>query len=95
MSVLIKPIVTEKGTAQNEKGKYGFIVSRDANKIDVKREVEKTYGVSVTSVNTIVSIGKPKTRYTRQRVVSGRTQSYKKAIVTVKEGEFIDFYTGI
>ncbi len=95
MSILIKPLVTEKVSALNESGKYGFIVDRKANKVEIKRAVEKAYGVSVASVNTMQYGGRDKTRYTKSRIISGRTPGYKKAIVTVAEGEVIDFYGGI
>lgn len=95
MSVLIKPLVTEKVSALNEKGTYGFIVAKTANKVEIKKAVEKTYGVSVESVNTMRYGGKNKSRYTKTGVVSGRTPSYKKAMITVAEGEVIDFYSGI
>ncbi len=95
MSVLIKPVVTEKVSALNEKGKYGFIVNRKANKVEIKKAVEKMYGVTVEDVNTMNYLGKLKTRYTKSRVISGRSTSYKKAIVTVAEGDVIDFYSEI
>lgn len=95
MSVLIKPVVTEKVSALNEHGKYGFIVDRKANKVEIKKAVEKMYGVTVEEVNTMVYLGKKKTRYTKSRVISGRTPSFKKAIVTVAEGDVIDFYSEI
>lgn len=95
MSALIKPLVTEKVSAMNEKGKYGFIVSRKANKVEIKKEVEKMYGVTVEDVNTMNYLGKAKTRYTKQNILKGRRPSFKKAIVTVAEGEVIDFYSGI
>ena len=95
MSVLIKPVVTEKVSALNEQGKYGFIVNRKANKVEIKKAVEKMYGVTVESVNTQNYLGKSKTRYTKSRIISGRGPSYKKAIVTVKEGDVIDFYSEI
>lgn len=95
MSILKKPLVTEKMSAQNEAGKYGFIVDKGANKVEIKKAVEKTYGVTVESVNTMVYAGKSKTKYTKSRVVSGRTASYKKAIVQVAEGEIIDFYGAV
>ena len=95
MSVLKKPLITEKVSTQNESGKYGFIVDVNANKVEIKKEVEKMYGVNVESVNTMKYQGKQKSRYTKTRVVSGRTSGYKKAIVTVAEGEVIDFYSGI
>ncbi len=95
MSVLIKPLVTEKVSALNEKGKYGFVVAKTANKVEIKKAVEKTYGVSVQTVNTMRYAGKTKSRYTKTGVVSGRKPSYKKAVVTVADGEVIDFYSGI
>jgi len=95
MSVLKKPLVTEKVSELNEKGKYGFIVDKNANKLDIKREVERIYGVTVETVRTMRYLGKPKSRYTKSQVISGRTSSYKKAIVSVAEGEVIDFYSGI
>lgn len=95
MSVLKKPLITEKVSTLNESGKYGFIVDRNANKIEIKKEVEKMYGVTVESVNTMRYQGKRKSRYTKSKVVSGRTAGYKKAIVTVADGEVIDFYSGI
>ena len=95
MSVLKKPLITEKASAQNESGKYGFIVDKNANKVQIKNEVEKMYGVTVESVNTMIYQGKAKSRYTKSKVISGRTAGYKKAVVTVKDGEVIDFYSGI
>jgi len=95
MSVLKKPLVTEKVSALNEKGKYGFIVDMDANKIEIKNAVEKQYGVNVEQVNTMVVMGKKKTRYTKAGVLSGRKPSYKKAIVTLVAGEVIDFYSNV
>ena len=83
MSILKKPLVTEKVSALNEKGKYGFIVDTDANKVEIKKAVEKQYGVNVESVNTMVVMGKKKTRYTKAGVLAGRKPSYKKAIVTL------------
>ena len=95
MSVLIKPLVTEKVSALNEEGRYGFVVANDANKIQIKNAVETTYGVTVEDVNTMRYQGKAKSRYTKSGVISGRTKSYKKAIVKVADGEVIDFYSGI
>ena len=95
MSILNKPLITEKASALNESGKYGFIVDQNANKVQIKNEVEKMYGVTVESVNTMKYQGKLKSRYTKSKVISGRTAGYKKAIVTVKDGEVIDFYSGI
>ena len=95
MSVLKKPLVTEKVSALNEKGVYGFVVDLDANKVEIKKAIEKTYGVNVESVKTMRYLGKKKSRYTKSKVVSGRKPSFKKALVTVAEGEVIDFYSGI
>lgn len=95
MGILIKPLITEKVSKLNEQSMFGFIVNKDANKIEIKKEVEKVYGVTVLSVNTMVTAGKQKTRYTKSGVMSGKSKSFKKAIVTLKEGEIIDFYSGI
>jgi len=93
--ILKKPLVTEKVAALNEKGTYGFVVRKDANKVEIKAAVEKTYGVNVDSVKTMIVGGKSKTRYTSDQIISGKTPSYKKAIITLKAGEIIDFYSGI
>ncbi|HNP07349.1 MAG TPA: 50S ribosomal protein L23 [Cyclobacteriaceae bacterium] len=95
MSILKKPLVTEKVSALNEKGKYGFLVDSDANKVEIKKAVEKMYGVNVEKVNTMNVMGKYKSRYTKAGVLSGRMPSYKKAIITVAEGEIIDFYSNV
>ena len=95
MSVLKKPLVTEKMSALNEQGKYGFIVDNNANKVEIKKEVEKIYGVNVANVNTIRYQGKMKSRYTKSKVVTGRSPAFKKAIITLAEGEVIDFYSGV
>ena len=95
MGILIKPLVTERISDLNEKGQYGFIVDNQANKVEIKKAVEKMYGVNVESVNTLRYPGKKKTRYTKKQIISGRTPSFKKAIITVAEGEVIDFYSGI
>ena len=95
MAVLIKPILTEKATSSNEYGKFSFIVNKKANKVQVKKAVEKTYNVNVTSVNTINVLGKSISKFTKTGIVTGRKPSYKKAIVQLKDGEFIDFYSQI
>ena len=97
MRVLIKPLVTEKMTNITEKmsTRFGFIVSPDANKMDIKKAVESQYNVSVVKVNTMNYAGKNKSRYTKTGILKGRTVAYKKAIVTLKEGETIDFYSNI
>ena len=95
MSILKKPLVTEKVSELNEVGKYGFIVDKKANKVEIKKAIEKTYGVTVERVNTMVYPGKSKTKYTKSKIISGRTPSFKKAIVQVAEGDIIDFYGGV
>lgn len=96
MEILIKPIVTEKMTnLGTDLNRYGFVVHKNANKIQIKQAVEKMYGVSVEAVNTIRYGGKAKSRFTKSGVVTGKTKSYKKAIVTLAEGEMIDFYSNI
>ena len=96
METLIKPVITEKMTAQGEKmNRFGFIVNPDANKIDIKKAVEKTYNVNVVNVWTQNYIGKVKTRNTKRGPVSGVTNRHKKAVVSLKEGETIDFYSNI
>jgi large subunit ribosomal protein L23 len=79
----------------NEKGKYGFIVDAEANKVEIKKAVEKQYGVNVEKVNTLNVMGKQKTRYTKTGILSGRKPAYKKAIVTLAQGEVIDFYSNV
>ena len=95
MSILKRPLVTEKISALNEKGKYGFIVDVAANKLEIKQAVEKMYGVTVEKVNTISVMGKHKVRYTKAGVLAGRKPNYKKAIVKLKQGEVIDFYSNV
>ena len=96
MGILIKPIVTEKMTAQGDKlNRYGFIVDRNANKVEIKQAVEQTYNVSVLSVNTANYHGKAKSRYTKAGLLTGRTNHYKKAYVTLAGEDKIDFYANI
>ncbi|MBA7533434.1 50S ribosomal protein L23 [subsurface metagenome] len=96
MDILLKPIVTEKMTAQGEEmNRFGFVVSKKANKIQIKQAVEEMYGVNVVSVNTMIYAGKSKSRYTRTGIIKGRSKSFKKAIVTLAEGDTIDFYSNI
>jgi len=96
MDILIKPIITEKMTAQAEKlNRYGFVVAKEANKLEIKAAVEKMYSVKVDSVNTQQYVGKVKTRNTTRGVAVGRVNRNKKAIVTLKKGEVIDFYASI
>lgn len=94
--VLIKPILTEKANAQQEKlRRYAFRVDRRANKLEIKKAVEEFYGVNVVDVNTAVVPGKNKTRYTKAGFIQGMKPAYKKALVTVAEGETIDLYSNI
>jgi large subunit ribosomal protein L23 len=96
MSVLKQPLITEKMTKISEKlGQYGFIVDVRANKVEIKKAVEKMYNVTVDSVNTVTVAGKVKARYTKTGFVAGSTGIYKKAIVTLKKGDTIDFYSNI
>jgi len=96
MEILLKPIITEKMTAQvDDLNRYGFIVEKNANKLQIKNAVEELYGVSVETVNTMRYAGKTKTRYSKTGVVRGKASSYKKAIVTLVKGETIDFYSNI
>jgi len=96
MDILVKPIVTEKLTAQGEKlNRYGFEVAKNANKVQIKKAVEAMYGVTVESVNTVIVGGKSKNRYTKAGFIKGRTNTYKKAIVTVANEDKIDFYSNI
>jgi large subunit ribosomal protein L23 len=96
MGILIKPIITEKMTAMGEKFKrYGFIVTRDANKLEIKKAIEELYNVQVSSVNTMIYSGKNKSRFTKTGVIKGRTESVKKAIITLAAGETIDLYSNI
>lgn len=96
MNVIIKPLITEKMTGKAEKlNQFGFVVDKRADKIQIKDAVEKFYEVKVTDVNTIVYAGKKKMRGTKKGWVSGRTNSFKKAIVTLQEGQVIDFYTNV
>lgn len=96
MGYIIKPLVTEKMTGITEKqNKFGFIVRPNANKIEIKKEVEALYNVTVVAVNTSKYAGKNKSRYTKAGLIKGRTNAFKKAIVTLKEGDVIDFYSNI
>ena len=96
MEILKKPLITEKASALSEKeGKYTFLVEKKANKVEIKKAIEKMYGVNVEEVNTAIIASKPKNRNTKTQVISGRKPSYKKAIVKVAKGEVIDFYNEI
>ena len=97
MAFIIKPLVTEKMTKITDKrpNRYGFIVKPEANKLEIKSEVESLYNVTVEDVNTLRYAGKRSSRYTRAGLVKGQRNAFKKAIVTLKEGETIDFYSNI
>ncbi len=96
MEISITPIVTEKATALTEKqNRYTFRVSPEANREQIKQLVQKLYGVKVVSVNTVVCRGKDKSKYTKSGLIQGSTSAYKKAIVTLAEGETIDYYSNI
>jgi large subunit ribosomal protein L23 len=96
MNILLKPIVTEKMTSQGDKfNRYGFVVARSANKLQIKKAVEELYSVSVDSVNTMRYGGKVKSRNTKSGLLIGKTAATKKAVVTLAEGNKIDFYSNI
>ena len=96
MEIIVKPIVTEKMTIQGEKlNRYGFIVDRRANKIEIKGAVEQMYGVTVKDVNTVNYHGKRKSRYTKAGILAGRANHFKKAYVTLAGEDKIDFYSNI
>lgn len=96
MDINIQPIVTEKATKLTDKlNRYTFSVSKEADKLQIKKLVEKLYGVKVVNVNTMVVRGKNKSRWTKSGLLRGKTNGYKKAIVTVAEGQTIDFYSNI
>lgn len=96
MEIILKPVITEKMTGIGEKfNRYGFIVHKKANKLQIRKAVEDLYGVEVETVNTMNYSGKRKSRNTKTGFVTGKTNSYKKAIVTLAEGETIDFYSNI
>lgn len=96
MSIIIKPIVTEKVTKQSEVlNQFGFVVDKKANKVEIKKAVEAAYGVNVVSVNTMNVRPDRTVKYTKSGLINGKTNAYKKAIVEVQEGETIDFYNNI
>lgn len=96
MSVLVKPIITEKMTADSEdRNRYGFVVDLNANKLQIKQAVEEKYGVAVEKVRTINYGPTRRTRYTKTGIQHGKTNAYKKALVDVSEGDTIDFYDNL
>ena len=96
MGIIIKPLVTEKMTAITDKlNRFGFVVRPEANKLEIKKEVEALYNVTVVDVNTINYSGIKISRYTKSGIINGKQSAFKKAIVTLKEGETIDFFSNI
>jgi len=96
MGVIFKPVITEKMTEKGEKlNQFGFLVDPRANKLQIQHEVETLYGVQVVSVNTMNYSGKRKSRNTKSGVISGKTKAFKKAIITLAEGETFDFFSNI
>jgi|TARA_B110000305_G_C19015283_1_gene436800 large subunit ribosomal protein L23 len=96
MNILIKPIITEKMTNDSELfNRYGFVVNKKANKVEIKKAVEETYGVSVSEVRTMNYPVKRVTKFTKTGVQNGMKGAYKKAVVQIAEGENIDFYSNI
>ncbi|KIO42776.1 MULTISPECIES: 50S ribosomal protein L23 [Porphyromonadaceae] len=96
MEIIKKPILSEKMTALTDKqNRVAFVVDKAANKFEIKKAIEKMYGVTVKEVNTMIYQGDVKSRYTKAGVISGRTASFKKAIVTLAEGDSIDFFSNI
>lgn len=96
MSIIIKPIITEKITKDGEVfNRFGFIVDKKANKIQIKDAIEAAYGITVVEVNTMNYRADRSTKYTKSGIINGKTNAYKKAIVQVQEGETIDFYNNI
>ena len=96
MSILIKPVVTEKATADSElNNRYTFLVNVKANKVEIKKTIEATYGVSVEKVRTMNYGPDRKVRFTKTGIQNGKTNATKKAIVDVAEGDIIDFYSNI
>lgn len=92
-NILIKPLINEKSEVLSEElGKYTFIVDKKANKVEIRKAVEAMYGVDVQAVNTMIMPAKERSRFTRTGVMKGRTSVYKKAIITLEEGEEINFY---
>ena len=94
--ILLKPIITEKAEGLTEtRGQYSFVVDRKANKIEIRKAVEKLYNVTVRDVNTMIVPGKSRSRFTKTGVQKGSKSAYKKAIVTLTAGEKIDFFADI
>ena len=96
MEILKKPILTEKASLLTEKlNRFTFKADHRANKLEIKQAIEKMYGVTIEAINTMVVVGKVKSRNPKAGITSGRAAKYKKAVVTLKDGETIDFYSTI
>jgi large subunit ribosomal protein L23 len=96
MEIIQKPVITEKMTALGEKlNRYGFIVDKRANKLQIKQAIKELYDVEIVAVNTMNYDGKRKSRYTKTGIIAGKTNAFKKAVVTLAEGETIDFFSNI
>lgn len=95
MSIIKRPILTEKSQGLQKGGQYVFEVAVKSNKIEIAKEIKKMYGVDVESVNTLRQFGKKKSRSTKSKITTGYTSTFKKAVITVAKGEVIDFYEGI
>ncbi|OFY57521.1 MAG: 50S ribosomal protein L23 [Bacteroidetes bacterium RBG_13_46_8] len=96
MDIILKPIVTEKMNLKGESlRQYGFVVDKRANKVQIKKAVEELYGVTVESVNTMRYAGKQKSRFTKTGLITGKKNTLKRAVVTLRKGETIDFYSNI
>lgn len=96
MSILKKPLITEKSQIATDKlKKYGFVVEKEATKDQIKAEIQKLYNVEVESVNTMRYAGKAKTKFTKKGIFAGRRPAFKKAFVTLKDGQHIDFFENV
>ena len=95
MSIIKRPILTEKTQELQKGGQYVFEVAVKSNKIEIAKEIKKMYGVDVESVNTLRQFGKKKSRSTKSKITTGYTSTFKKAVVTLKDGDLIDFYENL
>ncbi|MCH2479806.1 MAG: 50S ribosomal protein L23 [Flavobacteriales bacterium] len=96
MDILVKPILTEKATNESElRNSYTFIVSKDANKIQIKKAIEESYGVSVIKVRTMIYGAQSTTKHTKRGVQASKKGAYKKALVKISEGDRIDFFSNL
>jgi large subunit ribosomal protein L23 len=95
IGILVRPIITEKMTELGEKRQYAFEVPMTVNKIEVCKSIEKKFNVKVVSVRTVVVKGKRKNQMTRRGRFEGHTKTWKKAIVTLKEGDKIDYFGNV